>query len=221
MRGHGAERFCEQCSTAVHDLSQMTKLEAQVFLARRGGQRVCVRYRADAEGNLQFRPAPPVRPMLALAALGLGLAACTGYVEADAMETPEDALTCEDGSGYTIPFAETSMEPETVPETVPETETVPQPETEPSLQPIEHPEPEATDVVPTADPDPGIFLGQTIAIEATGEGCPLPSSGENVDEGEIMGDMPAPRSSPGEQRRLERKWRREQRRAERRTRRAP
>lgn len=50
MTGAGSTRFCEQCSRSVHDLSAMTKRQAQ-GLVRRSGGRLCVRVTRDASGR--------------------------------------------------------------------------------------------------------------------------------------------------------------------------
>lgn len=215
------ERFCDKCSTPVHDLSQMTRVQAELFLAERSGQRVCVRYRSDGAGNLQFRPAPPIRPALVLAVASLALAACTGYVDSDSIESPDDALACEDESGYTIPCEDTTA--------APPVEVITEPEPEPAgddgvpgsveggvlgqvevveMGDVEVPAPEgeAVELLGQAVPDPG----------TAAEGCPVP----RPDEGEVlMGDIVAPPSSRLKQQRLERQWKREQRRQARRDRR--
>lgn len=217
MAGRGAERFCERCSTPVHDLSQMTKVQAQHFLAERGGQRVCVRYRSDAAGELQFRPAPRVRPALVLAVASLALAACTGYVETDAIDSPEDAVLCEDASGYTIPCESSTAAPP-APETVtqpepveggvspdvPEVEVMGQVESSESSEFMEMGDVE----VPRADVDP----------ELAAEGCPVPQPAAR--ESELMGRVIVEPTSRVERHRLERRWKREQRRQARRERRS-
>ncbi len=52
MRGTDRKRFCDQCDKHVHDLSAMTREEAASVV--QDGR--CVQYRADADGNLLFRP---------------------------------------------------------------------------------------------------------------------------------------------------------------------
>lgn len=49
MAGDAQARFCESCSHHVHDLSQMSRAEAQALLDRTQG-RLCVRYVPDANG---------------------------------------------------------------------------------------------------------------------------------------------------------------------------
>jgi hypothetical protein len=217
MAGGDVERFCERCSTPVHDLSQMTKVQAQHFLAERGGQRVCVRYRSDATGELQFRPTPPMRPSLVLAVASLALAACTGYVEADAIDSPEDATLCEDGSGYTIPCEDSTAAPP-APETIAEPEPVeggvspelPEVDVMGQVENVEMGEVEMGDIeVPRAEVDP----------EIAAEGCPVPRP-DAGDSDLTMGRIVVEPTSRVERHRLERQWKREQRRQARRDRRS-
>lgn len=214
MLGRGAERFCDTCRTQVHDLSQMTEVQARLFLAQRGGQRVCVRYQADGAGNLQFRPAPPRRGLV-LAVASLALAACTGYVESDTLESPDDALACEDASGYTIPCEDTIAPP---PPADVITHRGPEP-TEPVVEPTE-PVTDTMGDVEIPDPDADIFLGQMVADpNAAAEGCPVPQP--DVDDGGVvMGELPVEPTSRLKRKRLERQWKREQRRQARRVRRS-
>lgn len=69
-------RFCHSCAKDVHDLAAMTEREARELLAATAGQRICVRYLADREGRIRFRP-EAVRVGVAVA--GLALAACTPH----------------------------------------------------------------------------------------------------------------------------------------------
>lgn len=80
MRGDFEVRHCASCDHEVHDLSAMTRREAQSLLARRSvGQRLCVRYAADENGQVEFAPQPLIPPALLLRgrqlALGAGLTA--------------------------------------------------------------------------------------------------------------------------------------------------
>src|SRR5690349_181738 len=66
-------RFCASCKKDVHDLSAMTEDEARDFLRVRAGTRLCVNYRHDPAGRIQFRAA-------AVAALAVSaIAACTPH----------------------------------------------------------------------------------------------------------------------------------------------
>jgi hypothetical protein len=56
MRGGPTVRHCAKCDKDVHNLSAMTRREAQAVIDRRAsGARLCVRYAADFEGQLEFR----------------------------------------------------------------------------------------------------------------------------------------------------------------------
>ena len=56
MVGNDKVRFCEHCSFEVHNLSQMTRAQAERLLARSNG-RLCVQYRSDAKGKPVTLPA--------------------------------------------------------------------------------------------------------------------------------------------------------------------
>src|SRR6185295_17899117 len=55
MIGNDQVRFCEHCSLDVHDLSAMTRLQAERLVAKSNG-RLCIRYRRDLSGQLQTLP---------------------------------------------------------------------------------------------------------------------------------------------------------------------
>lgn len=215
MEGDGAQRFCASCRTHVHDLSQMTEREAAAFLARRSGEKVCVRYRADAAGRLRFAAAPPARTALATVALGLALAACTGHLEADTVDSPESALLCEDPAGYTIPCVDVVEErnpergapPDAEPDPVPEDDVV-QGGLMPTIEGVPIPEIEVVSMGTVALVEP--------AVEP-GEGCPLPSPEADQVDGDVqvlMGSTALPLTARQE-RRLARQARREERRRQR------
>lgn len=80
MRGESAVRHCAACARDVHDLSAMTRREVQALLSQRSvGQRLCVRYSADENGQVEFAPQRLIAPALLVRgrqlALGAGLAA--------------------------------------------------------------------------------------------------------------------------------------------------
>ncbi len=76
-------RFCASCKKDVHDLSSMTEDEARAFLRERAGTRLCVNYRHDTAGRIQFRAA-------AAAALAVtALAACTPHERATPQPTTQ------------------------------------------------------------------------------------------------------------------------------------
>jgi hypothetical protein len=55
MRGNDQVRFCEHCDLSVHNLSQLTRNQAQRLVARSNG-RLCVRYDLDAKGGPILAP---------------------------------------------------------------------------------------------------------------------------------------------------------------------
>lgn len=59
MEGGDRQRLCRVCDKPVHNLSAMTRQQAQAVLQKRSpGQRLCVRYRAGQDGEILFeRPA--------------------------------------------------------------------------------------------------------------------------------------------------------------------
>jgi hypothetical protein len=178
MRGSGATRFCDSCRKHVTNLSELTKAQASDFLAAHAGQSVCVRYRVRRDGEIEHKPAPSLR-LGFVAALSLAMAACTGYVDADELDTPEDALVCHDAFGYAVPCEEVDEG------VIPYADAVPPADDEPETI-------AATDEpVPPPEPEEAEFLGQAVSEPATGEGCPIPTPDEGeVDMGgELMGDV--------------------------------
>lgn len=90
-------RACGACDHVVHDLSAMTEREAARFMAERRGTGVCLRYEADEDGAVIYRPEPS---RLAPALMAAALAACTpheplprisGEPEVGAHEVPTSA----------------------------------------------------------------------------------------------------------------------------------
>src|SRR5690606_33166545 len=76
-----ARRHCEQCRLDVHDLQAMTEAQARA-LVRGGG--VCVRYRYDARGHIQFADSDPRGTSLGWAAIAaaaslLALVGCASH----------------------------------------------------------------------------------------------------------------------------------------------
>src|SRR5882672_8167609 len=51
MTGNDRERFCKQCNHTVHNLSAMTRKQAEAFFANANG-RVCARYSRRADGSV-------------------------------------------------------------------------------------------------------------------------------------------------------------------------
>jgi hypothetical protein len=218
MNGAGASRHCERCDKAVTDLSQMTELQAKVFLLDHGSQRVCVRYRARPDGTIAFRAPPPIVGRAAgLFGVSLALAGCAGYAEPAELASPTAGELCEDTSGYTIPCTDA---PEVAEVVVPVVE--PGGSTPPQTTPTETTPPTLPEGEDTN------FLGQTVT-PATGEGCPIPTPDPNAaidDPHYAMGDVDPEYMIQGEivesarsrraLRRAERQERRRERRAERR-----
>jgi hypothetical protein len=59
MEGSDKRRYCPACDQTVHDLSAMTRAEADALLGRRrAGQRLCVRYTVGEQGEIRFQPQP-------------------------------------------------------------------------------------------------------------------------------------------------------------------
>jgi hypothetical protein len=88
---NGATRHCSQCDREVHDLGRLSLAEALALLDKQDEARICVRYRADARGHIQFadseRQTSSLRwptlaevtnfGLLGFGLLGLGLFGCT------------------------------------------------------------------------------------------------------------------------------------------------
>jgi hypothetical protein len=96
-RDGDAQRFCGVCVKQVHDLSAMTEPQARAVLATESAKgRVCVRYKADRDGNIAFAPETVTASSLwrmTLAAAGMSLALLTGCTDT----TPDRVLSdrCE------------------------------------------------------------------------------------------------------------------------------
>lgn len=88
------QSFCDHCRTHVHDLSAMTKPEAEALLASNVGRRICVAYRTTQDGTVIHRP--PARASGPL--MALGLAACAAHPPE--LELP--GTVCRDPQGYEV-----------------------------------------------------------------------------------------------------------------------
>ena len=55
MTGNDQVRFCEHCSFDVHNLSSMTRTQAERLVARSNG-RLCIRYHHNSSGEPQTLP---------------------------------------------------------------------------------------------------------------------------------------------------------------------
>src|ERR1041385_8716776 len=51
MRGNDQVRFCDHCQLHVHNVSQMTRAQAELLVARSNGK-LCVRYVGDPNGSV-------------------------------------------------------------------------------------------------------------------------------------------------------------------------
>lgn len=60
MHGDDARRFCDVCAKHVHNLSAMSKGDADDLLRASKGQHLCVRYSSHDDGTIQFRDDPVV-----------------------------------------------------------------------------------------------------------------------------------------------------------------
>lgn len=92
MSGTRERRHCAACDRDVLDLSAMRAAAAIDALIARGGQ-ACVRYRIDADGEIEFAPPPPRRPG-PVAAAALALTACAGWAEDPATVAPDELGMC-------------------------------------------------------------------------------------------------------------------------------
>lgn len=92
MAGTGATRQCAACEREVIDLSAMPAIAAIDALIARAGQ-ACIRYRTDADGEIEFAAAPPRGPGVIVAAV-LVLSACAGWAEEPALVVPGEGEMC-------------------------------------------------------------------------------------------------------------------------------
>ena len=195
MDGPLERRFCDKCDKHVHNLSEMTEREAKALLDGRDGARLCVRYRCGADGRIKFRPTARKAAFVAL--VSLAMAACTGYAEPDALESPDSASLCRDASGYAIDC--TLADAAVIPEVQPQPEPLPRVQPEPEPEPVSEPEP----------PEEYELMGD---IAGAPEPCPLPQRGTEPasSEEELMGEVREPT------RRERRKYRRAERKRQKR-----
>jgi hypothetical protein len=91
MQRGDKSRFCSDCKKTVHDLSAMSRVDAERLLAQPAQQELCVRYLHNEMGHVMFadtfrdRPIPLVALLrkratqaIAASALGVSLTACMG-----------------------------------------------------------------------------------------------------------------------------------------------
>lgn len=86
MDGSAERRYCGVCRKHVHNLSEMRLDEARDLLARSGGEQLCVRYTAEADGTLRFRDLVPrarlTRNLVRSVFAAIVLAACDPPMDA-------------------------------------------------------------------------------------------------------------------------------------------
>lgn len=201
FRPEPGKSFCGKCEKHVHDLSAMTKREAERFLAAHAGQKICVAYRTAKDGSILVRPEPR---MIGVVMMALGLAACTGY--APEIQHPDDG--CRDDQGYQVDCT-MSGRPDVL--VTPEVDELPPP---PPVEPVAQPEPvDGIDAVPIPEGSTDDLVG-LIAVEPVSEQPPIPATPEIDDRemGEIMVDDDTIRRIAKDDRRSRRAERREQRR---------
>lgn len=191
-RDGDAQRFCGVCVKQVHDLSALTEPQARAVLADESAKgRVCVRYKADLDGNIEFKPETVTASSLwrmTLAAAGMSLALLTGCTDSAPDRVLSDRCEYEVGPwGFTAPRGQgtcPAVEPE--PELQGETEVVgqimaeppapPEPELVPKMGEAPMVEPE-----PVPEPEPQVRMGKI----ARPEPAPAP-------EIQIMGGLAIP-----------------------------
>lgn len=97
MTGNANVRFCSHCSKDVHNLSEITRKQAEALIKRSNGK-LCVRYRADQNGRVINQPPMLTkitrRATVAAGVLAASLAAGTAvYAQGDARFSKADPLT--------------------------------------------------------------------------------------------------------------------------------
>ena len=193
MTGDGPRRYCDACERSVHNLSEMTKPEADALLESRTG-RLCVRYAINPDGSVRFRPQPTPTPALvqlrarppqeprraaALARAAMAaslLAACTQHTHDD---SPSGCLdgTIELIEGHEVhEMGELAEEP---------------PGVDPTLAPLPPIEMPGVQVVPPPPPPPPPAVELQGKLEPRElEPPPTPPIAEPFPE--LMGDIAAP-----------------------------
>ncbi len=76
MEGDDRRRFCAQCKLHVHDVSKMTRDEAEQLMRGAANGRVCVRLFRRADGTVLTRDCPVGLRKRVRAAFGRAVAAC-------------------------------------------------------------------------------------------------------------------------------------------------
>lgn len=103
MSGDDRRRFCEDCGLHVHNLSAMTREEADAFVhAHADGGRLCIRMYKRADGTIITRDCPvglararaAARRLMRHIAVALGLVSLTGLVSAHLPGRTVSRLRC-------------------------------------------------------------------------------------------------------------------------------
>jgi hypothetical protein len=135
MIGDDRVRHCSRCARHVHDLSEMSALEAEIRLLNTGEQSPCIRYARRGDGSIVHAPALPTvearrsRPIAAAAALTVTLAASGAHgkepAKKPAAEAPANApaqciayVTQEELAGIERHAARPDAQPSPPPEPV-------------------------------------------------------------------------------------------------------
>jgi hypothetical protein len=160
-----ARRFCDVCVQQVHDLSALTEPQARAVLADETAKgRVCVRYKADRDGNIKFEPETVTASSLwrmTLAAAGMSLALLTGCTDPAPNRVLSDRCEYEVG-----PWEFTAVRGQgTCPAVEPEVELQPQTEVvgQIMIEPPPEPEPELVQKmgdVSVVEPEPRTRMGK-------------------------------------------------------------
>jgi hypothetical protein len=199
-----ARRFCEVCTKHVHDLSALTEGEARAVLAEESAKgRVCVRYRADQDGNIKFRQETVSAPTpgfwrMTMAAAGLGLALLTGCTDSQPDEVLEDRCVYELG-----PWSFSAQRGQG---TCPAVEEEPEMPMVMGAIPIEDPPPEPTthEVKGDVGPVPEAVMGEAPMVEPDPVPKPevmgkiAPVEQPEPAEIELMGDVDVDAVEPAE-----------------------
>lgn len=175
----GKRRFCDSCTKHVHDFGALEEHEAKALMKehQRRGERMCVRYSTDRQGNIVFKDR--ARRALAAGAMALSMAACTHPAESKSLpEMGEPAVSVR--GEIAIPQVEPEPEPlmgDIAVEPDPEPLPVPEPKLMGKIMPRDEPcDPEpapapAPDPEPTPDPEPDpndarpVLMGEAPAID--------------------------------------------------------
>lgn len=207
MPREGSRVLCDKCRKPVHDLAQLTEVQARWLLVQHAGESLCLKYRHDRQGRIEFRaPPPPARSVLAVAALALS--ACAAYAEPGELDSPAEGAMCEDASGYTIPCADAS-EPVIPDENAP---------LEPTpARPTATTERDDDTIAADEVPVPGVEDWRETVDPTDFQPCPLPDGQSSRDFTQVVVGVVAidPEPSGAVKRRTRREVRRERRRARR------